>query len=107
MDKTEAEGHAIQSDASGDTHAVGAPVQTIDSACQLELDFRAPVLQMVLPDQETLEFWRATADNPQEFAGRIAKFSRRMQLCLGSARVNQKQIEAQTYGRVTLSLIAK
>jgi hypothetical protein len=34
---------------------------------------------MVLPDQETLEFWRATADYPQEVADRIAKFSRSMQ----------------------------
>src|ERR1019366_8304856 len=51
------------------------------SARQLELDFLAPVLQMVLPDQETLEFWRATADNPQEVAGRIAKLSRRLQTC--------------------------
>ena len=101
MDKTEAEGHALQSDASGDTHAVSAPVQTIDSACQLELDFRAPVLQMVLPDPETLEFWRATADNRQEFAGRIAKFSRRMQLCLRLHPRKQKQIEAQTHRRVT------
>jgi hypothetical protein len=92
MDKTEAEGHALQSDASGDTHAVSAPVQTIDSARQLELDFRAPVLQMVLPDQETLEFWRATADNPQEFAGRIAKFSRRMQRCASaSTRVTKNK----------------
>lgn len=79
MDKTEAQ-NQLQSDASGDARAVSVPVQT-DSARQLELDFRAPVLQMVLPDQETQEFWRATADNPQEFAGRIAKFSRRMQPC--------------------------
>ncbi len=66
-------------DASGDTHAVSAHVETIDSAHQLELDFRAPVLQMVLPNQETLKFWRATADYPQEVADRIAKVSRSMQ----------------------------
>jgi hypothetical protein len=46
MDKTEAERRVLQSDASGDANAVSAPVQTIDSARQLELDFRAPVLQM-------------------------------------------------------------
>ena len=92
MDKTEAESRVVQSDASGDAHAVSAPVQTVDSARQLELDFRAPVLQMVLPDQETLEFWRATADNPQEFAGRIAKFSRRMQLrASASTRVTKNE----------------
>jgi hypothetical protein len=91
MDKTEAESHVLQSDASGDTHAVRG-VQTIGSARQLELDFRAPVLQMVLPDQGTLEFWRATADNPQEVAGRIAKFSRRMQQCVSvSARVTKNK----------------
>ena len=50
MDKTEAESRVLQSDASGDARAVSAPVQTRDSARQLELDFRAPVLQMDLPD---------------------------------------------------------
>jgi hypothetical protein len=79
MDKTKAKRRVLRPDASGDAHAVSAPVQTRDSARQLELDFRAPVLQMVLPDQETLEFWRATADYPQEVADRIAKFSRSMQ----------------------------
>ena len=92
MDKTKAEGRVLQPDASGEAHAVSAPVKTIDSARQLELDFRAPVLQMVLPDQETLEFWRATADNPQEVAGRIAKFSRRMQQCASaSTRVTKNK----------------
>lgn len=92
MDKTEAESRVLQSDASGDADAVSAPIQTIDSARQLELDFRAPVLQMVLPDQETLDFWRATADNPQEFARRIAKFSRRMQRCeSASTRVTKNK----------------
>jgi hypothetical protein len=85
MDKTEAESRVLQSDASGDAHAVSAPVQTRDSAPQLELDFRSPVLQMVVPDQETLEFWRATADNPQEVADRIAKFSRSMQQCASAS----------------------
>jgi hypothetical protein len=57
-----------------------------------ELDFRVPVLQMVLPDRETLEFWRATADNPQEFASRVAKFSRRMTTVRsGSARVTKNR----------------
>ncbi len=46
---------------------------------QLELDFRAPVLKITWPDAETQEFWRATADDPQEFTRRIAKLSRRMQ----------------------------
>jgi hypothetical protein len=92
MDKTEGESRVLQSDASGDAQAVSAPVQTIDSAPQLELDFRAPVLQMVLPDQETLEFWRATADNPQEVADRIANFSRRMQQCASaSTRVTKNK----------------
>jgi hypothetical protein len=58
-----------------------APVETLDSPRQLELDFRAPVLQMVLPDQKTQDFWHATADDSQEFARRIARFSRRMQQC--------------------------
>lgn len=92
MDKTEAESRVVQSEASGDAHAVSAPVQTVDCARQLELDFRAPVLQMVLPDQETLEFWRATADNPLEVAGRIAKFSRLMQRCASvSTRVTKNK----------------
>jgi hypothetical protein len=92
MDKTKAENRVLQPDASGDANAVSAPVKTIDSARQLELDFLAPVLQMVLPDQETLEFWRATADNPPEVAGRIAKFSRRMQLCASaSTRVTKNE----------------
>lgn len=39
MDKTEAESRVLQSDASGDARAVSAPVQTRDSARQLELDF--------------------------------------------------------------------
>ena len=76
MDKMEAKRRVLQPDASGDAHNVGAPVRTRDSARQLELE-----LQMFLPDQETLEFWRATADYPQEVADRIAKFSRRMQQC--------------------------
>lgn len=45
---------------------------------QLELDFRAPVLKISWPDPETVAFWRATADDAQEFARRIAKVSRRM-----------------------------
>jgi len=49
MNKTEPESRVLQPDASGDTHAVSAPVQTRDSARQLKLDFRAPVLQMVSP----------------------------------------------------------
>jgi hypothetical protein len=92
MDKTEAESRVLQSDAGGDARAVSVPVQTEDSARQLELDFRAPVLRMVLPDQETQEFWRATADDPQEFARRIAKFSRRMQQCASvSVRVTKNR----------------
>ena len=39
MDKTQAERAVLQSDASGDAHAVSAPVKTGDSARQLELDF--------------------------------------------------------------------
>jgi hypothetical protein len=85
MDKTEATRRVLQPNASGDAHAVSAPVQTRNSARQLELDFRAPVLQMVVPDQETLEFWRAMADYPQEVADRIAKFSRRMQRCASAS----------------------
>jgi hypothetical protein len=92
MDKTQAERAVLQSEASGDAHAASAPVKTGDSARQLELDFRAPVLQMVLPDQETLEFWRATADYPQEVADRIAKFSRSMQQCASaSTRVTKSK----------------
>ncbi|MGA2337629.1 MAG: hypothetical protein ABSG08_19830 [Terriglobales bacterium] len=87
MDKMEAKRRVLQPDASGDAHNVGAPVRTRDSARQLELDFRAPVLQMFLPDQETLEFWRATADYPQEVADRIAKFSRRMQQCASASTI--------------------
>jgi len=46
-------------------------------ARQRELNFRALVLQMVLPDGETLEFWRATIDNPQELPGfKTAQHSR-------------------------------
>ncbi len=92
MEKTEAESGVLQSDATGDAHAGSAPVQTVGSARQLELDFRAPVLQMILPDQETLAFWRATADDPQEVADRVAKFSRRMQQCASvSARVTKNK----------------
>ena len=50
-----------------------------DPPQQLELDFRAPVLRITWPDPQTVAFWRATADDPQEFARRLAKFSRRMQ----------------------------
>ena len=50
-----------------------------DPPQQLELEFGAPVLKISWPDPETVAFWRATADDPQEFARRIAKFSRRMQ----------------------------
>ena len=92
MDKTQAERAVLKSDAIGDAHAVSAPVKTLDSARQLELDFRASVLQMVLPDRETLEFWRATADYPQEVADRIAKFSRSMQQCSSaSTRVTKNK----------------
>jgi hypothetical protein len=34
------------------------------------------ILPMAFPDEETLAFWKSTADNPQECANRIAKFSR-------------------------------
>ena len=34
------------------------------------------ILHMALPDEETLAFWKATADDPQEYAARIARFSR-------------------------------
>jgi len=37
------------------------------------------VLYMTLPDEETLRFWKLTADSPREFADRVARFSRRMQ----------------------------
>jgi hypothetical protein len=53
MEKTKAESRVHQPDASIDAHAVSASVKTIESARQLELDFRAPVLQMVLPDRVT------------------------------------------------------
>jgi len=31
---------------------------------------------LMRPDEETLAFWRMTADNSQEYVSRIAKFSR-------------------------------
>jgi hypothetical protein len=31
---------------------------------------------MALPDDETLAFWKAAADDPHEYAARVAKFSR-------------------------------
>jgi hypothetical protein len=34
------------------------------------------ILHMALPDEETLAFWKMTAEDPAEFAARIAKFSR-------------------------------
>ena len=37
------------------------------------------MLHMTLPDEETLRFWKLTADSPREFADRVARFSRRMQ----------------------------
>ena len=37
------------------------------------------VLYVTLPDEETLRFWKATADSAREFAVRVALFSRRMQ----------------------------
>ena len=37
------------------------------------------VLYMTLPDEETLRFWKLTADSPREFADRVAQFSRRIQ----------------------------
>jgi hypothetical protein len=36
------------------------------------------VLAMAFPDSQTLDFWKLTADDPQEYAARIAKFSRRV-----------------------------
>ena len=50
-----------------------------DQPQQLELDFRAPVFMITWPDPETQEFWRATAEEPDEFVRRIARFSRAMQ----------------------------
>jgi hypothetical protein len=35
-------------------------------------------LAMSLPDQDTVTFWKMTADSPHEWAVRIAKFSRRI-----------------------------
>jgi hypothetical protein len=35
-------------------------------------------LPMSLPDQDTVTFWKMTADSPHEWAVRIAKFSRRI-----------------------------
>ncbi len=34
------------------------------------------ILNLLLPDDETLAFWKATADDPDEFAARVARFSR-------------------------------
>jgi hypothetical protein len=34
------------------------------------------ILRVVLPDPETRAFWALTADDPHEYAARIAKFSR-------------------------------
>jgi hypothetical protein len=33
------------------------------------------ILHMSLPDEETLAFWKMTADDPREYAARIARFS--------------------------------
>ena len=61
-------------------------------AQQLELDFRAPVFKISWPDPETVAFWHATADDPQEFARRIAKFSRRMQAFESGSPRNQERV---------------
>ena len=37
---------------------------------------RPKILRMSLPDDETLAFWKATADDLDEFAARLARFSR-------------------------------
>src|SRR5712692_11945179 len=34
------------------------------------------ILHMALPDDETLTFWKITADDPGEYAARVARFSR-------------------------------
>lgn len=34
------------------------------------------IMHLRFPDEQTLAFWRATADDPGEYASRIAKFSR-------------------------------
>jgi len=41
-----------------------------------KLSAPSKILHMALPDEKTLAFWRATADDPHEYAARIAKFSR-------------------------------
>ena len=41
-----------------------------------KLSAPSKILHMALPDEKTLAFWRATADDPQEYAARIARFSR-------------------------------
>ena len=69
----------LQPETGPGAQAGSAPASALELPRQLELDFRAPVLQMFLPDQMTQAFWRATSDHPQEFASRIAKLSRRMQ----------------------------
>ena len=57
---------------------------------QLELDFRAPLLTITWPDPETQEFWRATAEEPDEFVRRIARFSRRIQAYESASLRNQE-----------------
>lgn len=34
------------------------------------------ILQLSFPDDEAMAFWKATADDPDEVAARVAKFSR-------------------------------
>lgn len=41
-----------------------------------KLSAPSKILHMALPDEETLAFWKMTADDPHEYAARIARFSR-------------------------------
>jgi hypothetical protein len=41
-----------------------------------KLSAPSKILHMALPDEETLAFWKAAADDPHEYAARVAKFSR-------------------------------
>lgn len=47
---------------------------------QLTLNFnsKAKVIPMILPDQETRDFWHLTEDEPGEYAQRVARFAARM-----------------------------
>ena len=65
------------------------------------------ILHMSLPDEETLAFWKMTADDPHEYAARIARFSKALGKAAATKAVRPSERRWQDAARATQSRCSK